>query len=205
MFNVEGFILVGGASRRMGADKANLALDGSTSLERIIAELSVVACPISLVGARQDYRHLSLANVPDVHPGWGALAGIHAALAAGKHDWAAIVACDLPFVTRQLFERLRSLIDDSIDAVAPVQPDGRPQPLCALYRRVTCLPVTEKLIAQAIHTPRELLANVRTRWIESSELSDLPDSEKLFFNMNTPADFTLATGELIQKRKRQIE
>jgi molybdopterin-guanine dinucleotide biosynthesis protein A len=189
MFDVEGFILVGGASSRMGRDKSQLLFNGRTSIDRIATELLAVALPVAMVGARQHYRHLSFRNVPDIHPGWGALGGIHAALRECERDWALIVACDLPFVTGKLFERLAGLRAHQADAVVPVQADGRPQPLCALYRRDTCLPEAEKLIESGQHTPRSLLAVVRTHWIETAELEDLPGSKNFFFNVNTQTDF----------------
>jgi len=189
MFDVEAFILVGGASSRMGQDKSQLLFSGRTSIERIATELLAIALPVAMVGARRDYRHLSFRNVPDIHPRWGALGGIHAALQACERDWALVVACDLPFVTSQLFQRLADLRADHADAVVPVQADGRPQPLCAFYRRETCLPEAERLIEKGEHTPRSLLAAVRTRWVETGELEDLPGAKNFFFNVNTQADF----------------
>jgi molybdopterin-guanine dinucleotide biosynthesis protein A len=191
MFDVQGFILVGGASRRMGRDKAHLTLGDQTVLECVAKELGAVTSSVTLVGAREQYA-LSLANVPDIHEKWGALGGIHAALSAAESDWIIVIACDLPFVTHDLFERLQSLIDDSIDAIVPVQLDGRPQPVCAFYRREMCLPEMDRLISAGEHTPRALLANVRTRYVQFSELSDLPGAEQFFFNLNTPEDFERA-------------
>jgi molybdopterin-guanine dinucleotide biosynthesis protein A len=199
MFDVEGFILVGGASSRMGKDKAQLVFDGQTSIELIAAELSATASPVSLVGARQEYPRLPLRNVPDVHQRWGALGGIHAALAAGERTWTAIVACDLPFVRGVLFTRLKSFANETNDAVVPMQPDGRPQPLCALYQRETCLREVERLIGLGEHTPRALLANVSTRWVEFNELADLPGADNFFFNVNTPADFERAKQLFTQR------
>ena len=192
MFDVQGFILVGGASRRMGRDKAQLRLSAQTVLERIAAELSPVTSSMTLVGSSEAYAGHSLPTVPDVYEKWGALGGIHAALTAAKTDWIIVVACDLPFVTRDLFEWLKSFIEDSIDSIVPIQPDGRPQPVCALYRRETCLPEIERLISAGEHTPRALLANVRTRYVEFVEWGDLRGAENFFLNLNTPEDFERA-------------
>src|SRR5690349_18734131 len=194
MFDVQGFILVGGASRRMGRDKALLDFGGQPMLERIARELSAIASAVSLVGARQIYP--SFENVPDVHQQWGALGGIHAALTAARADWAALVACDLPFVTNKLFERLATFVNDTTDAVVPIQADGRPQPVCALYRAVTCLPEIEKLVAAGEHTPRALLATVHTRYVDFAELRDLPGAENFFFNVNTQEDLQKAQAIL---------
>lgn len=192
MFDVQGFILVGGASRRMGQDKAQLRLGSQTILERIAGQLSAVTSSVALVGRAQEHVGHSLPNVPDIYEKWGALGGIHAALSAAKTDWIIVIACDLPFVTRDLFERLRNFVGKSVDAIVPIQSDGRPQPVCALYRRETCLPEIEKLISAGEHTPRALLANVRTRNVQFAELSDLPGAENFFLNLNTPADFERA-------------
>ena len=196
MFDVQGFILVGGASRRMGRDKAQLRLGSETLLERIAAQLSPVTRSVTLVGGHRPHAVHSLANIPDIHEKWGALGGIHAALSAASTDWIIVIACDLPFVTRDLFERLKSFADDSVDAIVPMQPDGRPQPVCALYRRETCLPEIERLVSVGEHTPRALLTNMRTRYVQFPELGDLPGAENFFLNLNTPEDFEVAKRSL---------
>ncbi len=193
MFDVEGFILVGGASSRMGSDKAQLKFDEQTGVELIAAALRPIVGAVRLVGSREKANLSQLQNVPDLHERWGALGGIHAALDACQSAWAAIVACDLPLVTYELFARLSQFAKQPFDAVVPVQPDGRQQPLCAFYRRESCLAATDRLIASDEHTPRALLASVPTRWVEFSELADLPNAEHFFLNVNTPADYERAT------------
>ena len=74
-----------------------------------------------------------------------ALGGVHAALANCLSEWALVVACDFPFVTTDLFARMHDLSAGS-NAVAPVQADGVPQPLCTLYRVDPCLAQAEQLI-----------------------------------------------------------
>jgi molybdopterin-guanine dinucleotide biosynthesis protein A len=203
MLDVEGFILVGGESRRMGTDKAALSIDGQTSLQRVAAAVSAVSFPVTLVGARREYDGVTLRNVPDIHEKWGALGGIHAALAKAEKTWALIVACDLPFVTAELFERLKSFVNEDTDAIVPIQPDARPQPLCALYRRKTCLPETETLIAADEHTPRALLTKMRTRRIEYDEINDLNRADRFFLNLNTASDFEQAQEFLSSKSPRR--
>ena len=134
MDSIEGFILAGGQSRRMGTDKSRLTIGGQSFVERIAKELAAVTT--SQKRGRR-FRGCSLETVPDVYPAWGALGGVHGALAACSAPWALIVACDFPFVTSQLFARLASL-RANFEAVAPIQHDGIPQPLCALYKVEPC-------------------------------------------------------------------
>src|SRR5690242_654493 len=98
MLDVEGFILVGGASSRMGEEKSRLIFDGPTGVARIADSLLPLTDKVRIVGSRFEEQRL-LANVPDLHPQWGPLGGIHAALTACKTGWCIVVACDLPFVT----------------------------------------------------------------------------------------------------------
>jgi molybdenum cofactor guanylyltransferase len=191
MLEVEGFILVGGASSRMGADKAGLRLGGRSFVERIAAALRSVTENIRLVGARDERDSLGFPVVRDVYAKWGALGGLHAALASASSPWAAVVACDLPFVTGELFVRLASL-RENFDAVVPLQPCGRLQPLCALYRRETCQPRAEELIAAGERRPRRLLLEVNARRVEPGELADLAHAALFFTNVNTPEDFAQA-------------
>jgi molybdenum cofactor guanylyltransferase len=194
--SIEGFILAGGASSRMGTDKARLVFGGQSAIERIAERLSAITGRVRLVGARDEDPQAALPNIPDIHPRWGALGGIHAALHASRAEWAVIVACDLPFVTGELFARLWSLgrcgAPKPFHAVVPIQSDGRPQPLCALYRRESCLKGADELVAAGEHTPRALLAAVSTRWVQPEELSDLRGAGHFFFNVNTPADYERA-------------
>ena len=127
MDDIEAFILAGGASRRMGTDKSQLHIEQKTFTELIAETLLKTTDLVTIVG-RNDAQ---LPSVPDIYPQWGALGGLHAALTACRREWAVVVACDLPFVTAELFQHLAGLRMDH-EAVVPVQPDGRPQPLSAL-------------------------------------------------------------------------
>jgi molybdopterin-guanine dinucleotide biosynthesis protein A len=182
---MEAFILAGGASRRMGTDKSQLPIGRQTFADRIAETLSKVADSVTLVGGQSNSR---LPTVPDVYPQWGALGGLHAALAACKSDWAIVVACDLPFVTSELFSVLARMRLDH-DAVVPIQQDGRPQPLAALYRVNPCRQRASELIEAGRRRPLDLLEAVNTRWVEFDELTNLAQAERFFVNINTPSDY----------------
>lgn len=192
MLDVEGFILVGGSSSRMGTNKTLLDIGGRNFVERIHAALSSITLETRLVGA-ETWRAgwPQLPALPDVHVKWGALGGLHAALKACQAKWAAVVACDLPFVTGELFVRLASL-RENFDAVIPVQPDDRLQPLCALYHAIVCRERAEELIHAGERRPRALLEVVETRRVDFNELADLDGAERFFLNVNTPQDYATA-------------
>ena len=188
---IEGFILVGGASSRMGTDKARLSLDGRSFVERVATALSSVTERVSVVGAHASAAAWGLPVVPDVYEKWGALGGLHAALSACRAPWAAVVACDLPYVTGELFARLAAL-RENFDAVVPVQRDARLQPLCALYAVEPCRRRAEELIAADERRPRSLLRRVAARRVAPHELADLEGASLFFMNVNTPEDYAQA-------------
>ena len=184
---IEGFILTGGRSRRMGTDKSQLLFQGQSFVERIADQLFPVTQSVKLVGDNSG-ASLPLQTVPDIYSQWGALGGLHAALSACSSSWALIVACDFPFATSELFRKLASLRSD-FEAVAPIQADGIPQPLCSLYRIQPSLKLAEELIKSDERKPVALLQSLRTRWVLFSELSQLAGAKNFFNNINTPEDY----------------
>ena len=189
---IEGFILTGGRSRRMGTDKSQLLLEGQSFVERIAAELFPVTISVKLVGDNSSASQPKLQSIPDVYPQWGALGGVHAALSACRSSWVLVVACDFPFVTSELFRKLASSRDD-FEAVAAIQNDGIPQPLCSLYRLEPCLSIAEALIKSGERKPVALLQSVRTRWLQPNEFSELEGANLFFDNINTPEDYARLT------------
>jgi molybdenum cofactor guanylyltransferase len=189
MEQIAAFILAGGASSRMGTDKAQLRIEQQTFTERIAETLLEITDSVTIVG--RDSDESSLPSVADVYPKWGALGGIHAALTACSREWAIVVACDLPFVTSELFSYLAAQRMDH-DAVVPIQQDGRPQPLAALYRVDPCLLRTTNLIEAGRRRPLDLLDAVNTRWVAFDELRNFARAQSFFVNINTPEDYSEA-------------
>jgi molybdopterin-guanine dinucleotide biosynthesis protein A len=190
---VEAFILAGGASRRMGTNKALLRIGDETFVERLAETLNTLAPKVSSVGQRFTFPNLNY--VSDIVPGWGALGGLQAALATSSAEWSLVVACDLPFVTTELIAFLMSK-REQFAAVVPRQPDNRPQPLCALYRTVACREKAAELVRSGFRRPLDLLEAIQTRYVPFSELEQLDHSSKFFVNINTPEDYYEATRGL---------
>lgn len=192
---IEGFILAGGASSRMGEDKSRLSLGGRTFVESAARALLTVTTRVRVVSSRPEAESHGLPLVPDLRAGVGALGGLHAALTSCRAEWALVVACDIPFATGELLARLAAMCDESLDAVVPVQEDGRVQPLCALYRARVCLEEVEEMLRTGELRPRLLLSRVRARRVAFEELRDLEGSRRFFLNVNTPEDYAHALDE----------
>lgn len=200
---IDGYVLIGGKSSRMKTNKFVLQMGRATFAERAVAALQKIAAQrVSfVVGEKQtgEIKNLLPLEVPricDVFPGKAALGGIYTALSNAESEWAAVLACDYPFATADLFVRLAETAqtaDASIDAVIPVQPDGQLQSLCAIYRVKPCLSVGKNLMEiDEVLPVRKLLENIKIRPVKSVDLEDLPSAEYFFSNINTPEDFRRA-------------
>ena len=198
MTNFSGYILAGGKSSRMGTDKAFLKSGGETFLESAFNALSpTCGGRVKIVinetqKAKFKKAFASFAYVFDVFSERGALGGIHAALENCETEYAIILACDLPLVTAgtvKILARIALNSPENVAAVVPRQPDGRIQPLCAVYKTNSCLPkIRELLENENSVSMRDFLKLVPARFVETNELTN-DKAEDLFFNVNQPSDF----------------
>ncbi len=96
--NLPGYVLAGGASRRMGQDKALLVHEGTPLALRVARVLASAGCaPVSVVGRQGGLVELGLPVVVEPeHPGHHPLFGVAAALAhARPAEFALVCPCDL--------------------------------------------------------------------------------------------------------------
>lgn len=196
---VSAYIIAGGEGKRLGQPKWGIELGGGPMIARVAAALSAVASDgEATVVARNRIEVAGLRVITDSPPAGfdeagGPLVGLFTALRDAQSEWFIAAACDLPFVTDELFRRLLSECSDDLDAVVPVQPDGTPQPLCAAYRVAACLPAAKQAIADGRLSMFGLLDRVRTRFVPFEGLAVLPGSDLFFFNINTPEDLAKAS------------
>lgn len=180
-------ILAGGESRRMGQDKANLLLGEQTLLQRV-SDIVQPLFPDVIVSVREYRADCDLPQVCDDLSHAGPLAGLAAGLALTESPWVFAVACDMPFITRQLIECLAGF-REGVDAVVPVV-QGYPQPLAAFYATRSLGALREILNGSGRHSLRELLDRLQVRYVNESEIqaADL----RSFFDLDTPEDVALA-------------
>lgn len=174
----------------MGQDKALLELNRQPLAMRMVETLRPVVSEVGLVGSPERYRHLGLPVLADREAGKGPVAGIATALAASWFEWNLVVACDLPYLeTRFLQLLLEEAADGEWDAVVPrVGPAPGWQPLCAAYHR-RALPAFERVLAGERLKISLAYEALRVRAITEKELARFALPERMFENINTPADY----------------
>ena len=188
-------IQAGGKSSRMGKDKALMPFHGVPLIQYVMERLSPIADEIIVTTNTPDeYRFLDVPLYRDIQPDRGALGGLYTALSFSKNDFVAVVACDMPFASKEFFLTASKLISESDADVVIPQTEYGYEPLHALYRRDACLhPIKDALDAnkwKVISWFDEI--KVHTLSIEEIAIFNLDGLT--FWNLNTPEDFAKAEG-----------
>lgn len=183
-------IQAGGASSRMGEDKALKLFLGRPLMQRVIDRLAPIADEMIVTTNRPaEYEFLGLRLVPDLKPGRGALGGLYTAIASAAHPLVAVVACDMPFASSTFFEGARRLmVSEEADVVIAKTEEGY-EPFHALYRRETCLPAIESAIKADQWKVISWFPKVKVRTLTSDEVKSFEPSGLCFWNLNTPQEF----------------
>lgn len=191
---VTGIILAGGRSRRLGRDKAVEPFGGQPLIRRVIERVTTLADEIVVVvadTARGQALPLDVDHrlAVDIYPEGGSLGGIFSGLSAANTDWGLVVACDMPFLSVPLLERMLELRGDS-NAVVP-QPGAFPEPTHALYSRA-CLPHIEARLQARDLKISGFFDDVRVRYLDEGEVRRFDPELLSFFNVNSTEDLARA-------------
>ena len=188
-----GYVLAGGGSTRFGQDKAAVELGGKKMLERTSLLLQNVTEEVSVVAGAGRYENLGVRILEDRWPGEGPLGGIVTALEdagniATRPEWNVILSCDMPFLTREwltyLVERARK---SNAQVVLPHSAAG-PEPLCACWR-TDAAETLRAAFEQGIRRVTAGVALLRSEVLDESAWKRFDSAGRLFWNMNTAADF----------------
>jgi molybdopterin-guanine dinucleotide biosynthesis protein A len=187
---VSGVIMAGGASQRLARNKALERIGGKALIERVVDSVVPLTTEVLVVVAQPEQAaalHLppSVRVVSDRYPGRGSLGGIFTGVDASAEPWSLVVACDMPFLNREL---LRHLIGESadIDVVVP-RLAGQPEPLHALYSKA-CLVPMERMVRAGDLKIAPLFEAVRVRYVDEEMIDRIDPRHLSFFNINTQAD-----------------
>lgn len=186
----------------MGFDKGSVRLrDGLTLLDHVLRVVEQLSDDLVVVANVARYAGYSGARVVgDVYCGAGSLGGIYSGLLAVRHQFALVVACDMPFLSLPLWQYMLALPRD-YDVLMP-RLGGQFEPLHAVYSR-NCLAPIDRLLRSGCYKIVQFLPEVVVRYVEESE-SDALDPQRLsFFNANTPEDLAQAEARLERYRSGQ--
>lgn len=193
---VDGAVLLGGASSRMGRDKAHVVLGGLPIVERVARALSPACETLYLVGG--DPPETTRGHrIPDPPGPRCALRGLVAALDASRAEHVLVLATDLPLVRTPLLRVLARAPE--ADAVVPRDAGGL-HPLCARYRREPVLALARRRLETQRLSLQGLLEALEVRFLEGRDLRAADPDGSALLNVNAPEDLRRAAQLLASGR-----
>lgn len=183
--SVNGFVLAGGQSRRMGRDKALMEWREETLLDRAVRILSTAAHDVRIVGRG---GRGGRAGFEDRIPGQGPLGGVLTALENTAAERNVVVGVDLPLLTPRFFRFFTARTLASVRDVVACSVEGR-YPLCLGLSRVMAASLASR-IAAGSRSVKQFIEESEHEIVDQSELEALGFPAPMFVNVNTPEDWT---------------
>lgn len=180
---INGIVLAGGKSSRMGTDKGLVPYKGIPMVEHMIRLIQPYCKGIFISANTSGYEGFGYQVVPDIHLHKGPLAGIHAGLSASDTNWNLVVSCDMPLITAIHVEKLLQYNAEGSTLVAAKIID-RVQPLFACYHRAL-IPSMEEHLKEDRLKMMHFLEEVHAHYVIFDEQNDLMS----FSNFNHLSDF----------------
>jgi molybdenum cofactor guanylyltransferase len=202
---IAGYVLAGGGSTRFGRDKALAEIGGRTMLLRMHELLGHVVGKVTVIATPEKYASLGIKCVADRWPGEGPLGGILTALEdAGarneKSEWSLIVSCDMPFLTQDWLRFLANRAAKSNAQVVFPHSASGPEPLCACWRTSAAAKLRSGF-ERGVRKVTEGIALLRSEVLDEQDWKRFDSAGRLFWNMNTAADYDEARRILEAERK----
>jgi len=187
------FIQAGGGSTRFGTDKALVELGGQTMLARTTALVARACEPVQIVAPLGKYPNAPAFVLADRYPGEGPLGGILTALSAQsevspQNQWALIVSCDMPFLTFDFLSYLCGRAEASQKQVVVPQSTNGLEPLCAAWKTETLTQI-QHAFDEGVRKVTDAMKRLLLEVLDESEWKRFDTKGRLFWNMNTAADF----------------
>jgi molybdopterin-guanine dinucleotide biosynthesis protein A len=186
---ITGFVLAGGASKRMARSKAHLLIGHETMVERQIHLLRSLCRSVAVLGPPENFRSIGVPVLADRFPGRGPLAGLYTGLLHTHSEYNLFLSCDLPFMSvrflRYLCERA---LDGGADATVPESRRHGFHPLCAVYRRRARWGIRASLLAGQ-NKVSSFFWRVRRQVLTTGEMARAGFGLRVFDNMNTLEEY----------------
>jgi len=187
--NFSAVILAGGASQRMGRDKAWIDVRGQPLLLRAVATARRAGADKVLVSGRRggDYTRVDCPVLFDARAGRGPLGGIERALRVMNSPLLLVLAVDLPNMTATFLRKLVLRCDERT-GVVPTWRDEL-EPLAALYPKRCHAIVLEALREDRLAVRGFAEACLRAGTVRPFAIAAVDRAR--FANCNSPEDLSV--------------
>lgn len=183
---LNGVVLAGGKSSRMGQDKSEIKWHGTVQ-RNYLANLLSNHCEKVFISCRegQDFYDNNFPLIEDAFPDAGPIGAILSAFKKEPNATWLIIACDLPLLDNETLQQLIANRNPQSIATAFVSPhDGLPEPLIAIWEP-SSQPILQQFLEKGLKCPRKVL-------LQSENVTLVePLNKTALMNANTPEDAVL--------------
>lgn len=186
---INGYIIAGGKSSRMGSDKGLLLLHNKPIILHVIENLKQSVNELVIISNINEYQEFGFPVIPDLIKEKGPAGGIHSALSHSTVNRNFIVSCDMPFINPHT---INFMIENSaLDQITLPIRLNKIETLFGVYT-TDCLPKWGELIQQGNTKLQEMVRNFKLNIIEVEKIIEF--DKNTFLNINTPSELILAQG-----------
>lgn len=171
--------MAGGKSSRMGMDKGAIRFGNKYLAEYALDALKPICSQLLISTQTEWYARFGYPLVNDMIKDCGPLGGIYSSLLTSETQYIVALACDMPFVSTSILERLLANLHD-YDCVVP-QIGNALEPLCAIYSKAL-IPAMEQRINSVNYALHGLIMESNHCFV------DFKIEANAFMNLNTLDD-----------------
>jgi len=195
---VSGFVLAGGASQRMGFDKAQLLLGSERMVDRQVRLLRAMCRSVTIIGPPARFAGAGVQVYEDEVLGQGPLGGVRTGLHKARTEFSLFLACDMPLMEERFLRYLceQALGSRALVTLPPPCGNGR-YPICAVLRRGAIARVNSFLEAGQNQVGR-FFSRCPRRAISRAEFARAGFSACLFCNLNTLEEYERMRQQWVQ-------
>jgi len=181
---IQGVILAGGKSKRMGNNKALLTLNGKFFINYCIEKLKRIFDDVIIISDEIDkFSFLGIRIFPDLIKNVGPLGGIYTALMNLEKDYAFIVSCDMPLFPVQAVEEIIKYSSKNKITIGFSEKDV--YPLFGIYPKK----FKKDLENYILNDERKVMKFIED--FKKVKKVDLSKFKEYLINVNTPSDYEL--------------
>ena len=189
----------------MGEDKAFLRFEGQSFIARTLGELKTLTDEIIVpVGEKprslfQMFAGDNVQIVNDAYPIGSPVGGMLSALDVAERRYVAVLACDSPLVSADVFRLLYRRATNHSAAV-PIWENGNTEPLVSIYDSLELKNAIHKLVHGGELRPKRIFQYLRDiAFVSVDDLRQVDPELTSFLNINTPADLAM-----LRQRERTL-
>lgn len=163
-FNINGIILAGGKSQRMGEPKAFLLFKGKPFIWYCIEALKPLVKEIIVVSDDPRFDNFGVKRIPDAIPDVGPIGGLYTGLTFSQTTYNLVLSCDVPCIETATLKQLIDIMEEDLDMVQ-FACEEKSHPLIALYHK-RCASHFKSQLDQDQRRLREAIAPLKSKTLK---------------------------------------